>query len=111
MNKVLLSTTHHWVHFVKENKGISAVGLAYFTGVTTSFISRTYADGKEELMKYRKENSHIKSKHKYNEELRACKRGCVGNIGCNLWCSIIVPLTFISDIVPYIILRLNPGPK
>lgn len=79
-------------------------------------IFGTYVDSKLYLNKYREGNLHELGVHSRQiDEIRndwdAVKYGAKANALNRLWDSLIWPITSITNIVPAVVLVLNPNPK
>jgi hypothetical protein len=100
------------------------------------YIGKTYNDGKQELLKYRKsllalpitnlsnkDNTYNDSKQEllklpsassitnkdntYNDEWNAVRTGCTKNSWDNFWDSLIFPVKAIDNLVPSFVMMLN----
>lgn len=76
----------------------------------------TYFDSKIYLLKYREGNLHeIGVNSKQIDDIRndwdAVKYGATNNALDRLWDSLVWPITSITNIVPAVVLALNPRPK
>ncbi len=99
--KAITQIKKTWVN-TSENKKICII--SYFAGVTCCFISDVYTDGKRELT-FRRNHRNSYSE---NEDFKAMKCACTNNIYHNLFDAIIFPYIVLSNLMPVIILTLNP---
>ncbi len=81
------------------------IGLAiYSTCAVLGFLFATYNDGKEELGKRRNDRQKMPK----NGDWIGIKNACVGNMFWNFFESVIFPYTVASNIMPKVVLLLNP---
>lgn len=74
-------------------------------------IFGTYVDSKIYLKKYRTKSLNYYESKNVNNEWDAVKYGASINALNRLWDSLIWPVTCITNIVPAVVLMLNPPPK
>lgn len=86
----------------------------YLSGFLICNFSYSYSDAKKKLDEFRKKNYSeyldVKDKQdaKYlDSQWSAVKYGAYQNFNSNFLYSLIWPLTMISDIVPYLVLKMN----
>jgi hypothetical protein len=84
------------------------IGLITYTVCTMfGFMLSTYNDGKEELVKRRNDRNAYNKKDDWISVKKACKQ----HVFKNFVDSIIFPFTIVSNIMPKIVLWLNPEDK
>ena len=90
----------------KMGTGMKVFLGTYFSLFTSSYIFSTYSDGKENLLLFRegKLDSSILT------DWQAAKLGCKKNVWRNFVESVIFPYTLFSNVMPSIVLKLNPKP-
>ncbi|MCZ6910747.1 MAG: hypothetical protein O7C56_07520 [Rickettsia endosymbiont of Ixodes persulcatus] len=104
----------------KQKIGLGAYGFC----VTSSFLVATYNDGKDELLKSRTvHNKYINDPEtrysykyindpetRYRLDWEAVRKGCSDKPFVNFWESVIFPFTLISNVMPRLVIALNPIP-
>lgn len=88
-----------WKKLSKTQKNIL---ISYLSVSAISFMFSTYSDGKEALLNYRNNKGSSST-----SELQAVRYGCNKNILGNFCNGIFFPYTMFSNVLPYIILKLN----
>lgn len=86
--------------------------IGYTTAVLAAFVSETYNDGKNSLLKQR--NSDVYKSVTFNGkkslDWQAVKDGCRHNAWRKFWESTIFPVKIISNVTPGLVLFFNPTP-
>ncbi len=78
--------------------------VVYSAFAIFGFLFATYNDGKEELLKRRADRQKLAK----NGDWIGIKNACVGNMFWNFFESVIFPYTVASNIMPKVVLLLNP---
>jgi hypothetical protein len=94
-----------------ENK--RKIWISYALFATSTLLVKTYIDGKRYLLDFQEDKMVMKPEdiqekwQNITDEFKACKYGCGRNLSKNVFDSLLFPITFISNIVPYIVLKFN----
>ena len=93
-----------------EIKYIKLLGLIYMMMLLICFISSTYMDGKSALLKFKAttRDNHLSPDEYLNLEWIAVRDGCNLNWKNNLWEAMVLPVTFIKNIIPWVVIYFNP---
>lgn len=97
-----------WITSFTIGHNLFTFGIGYMSIGLLHFAVLTYNDGKTALIMYRNDNTE---KYDPNQEWLAVKFGCRKNLGENLFESFMFPYTIISNLLPSLIMLLNPPPK
>jgi hypothetical protein len=97
---------------LKSLPRIKTTAIIYATGLFGYNIFGTYVDSKIILKKYRENNLHELGifRDDIRSDWQAVKYGANYYAINRLWNSIIWPITSITNIIPEIVLLLNPSP-
>ena len=102
------------IYIIPENAGIHMIRFTshpvtktgfwiYIGFVTLSFISSTWNDGKRGLREHRK----IKTSDP-DDDFDATWKGCRKNMWDNFFDGVFFPWTTLTNILPFMILKMNP---
>ena len=88
---------HSFKNLSKRNKNIM---LGYACCAFLSFAVSSFVDGKKAIRENRKKHGSYYS-HDSEKDLKAAKQGCYQNFGTNIAKSLIFPLYWVTNFLPY----------
>ena len=93
---------------VSDNVGpkTKAVVALWIVCSVTSFCTAVYGDGRRALSAYRSAHEKLD----YSAEWETVSNACKSNTHKHFWDATILPYTIVSNVLPFVILRLNPPP-
>ena len=100
----VINVRKHWSTLTPVTK---YVVIGYVSAAGLLYLTRIYNDGKESLMKFRKDKTTGGSKFKDDDEMSVTMKGCRSNSWSHFFDSIIFPYSIAAEIMPRIVLWLN----